>query len=303
MTNITSLDLNLLKALDALIDTRSVTLAAARLGLSQPAVSGMLARLRDVFGDPLFVRAQRGLLPTPRAIALAEPLRQTLSQIEGLVQPEAFDPATTEGMLRIAATDYAQAAVILPLLQVLRRIAPGLRVAVRPITSDFAADLASGSLDFALVTPDMAADTLRSRKLFEETYVCILRDGHPQADRLDLDAFCALDHAIMSHDGTQFRGATDLALDRIGRSRRVVATLPSFLVLLSLVRGSDAIALVPRRLTKAMEGIVVRQPPLPVMGFTKIAVWHERMQHDPAHAWVRERLAEIASEPGGQEFH
>lgn len=98
----------------------------------------------------------------------------------------------------------------------------------------------------------------------------------------------------MSHDGTQFRGATDLALDRIGRSRRVVATLPSFLILLHLVRGSDTIALVPERLTKGMEGIVIRRPPLPVMGFTKIAVWHERLQHDPAHAWIRERLAEIA---------
>ena len=291
MPNILSLDLNLLKALDALIDTRSVTLAAARLGLSQPAVSGMLARLRDVFGDPLFVRAQRGLLPTPRALALAEPLRRTLAELEALVKPAVFDPAVAVGTLRLAATDYAQTALVLPLLRLLRQQAPGLRVAVRPVSGDFADDLASGALDMALVTPQMAPETLRARRLFEETYVCILRAGHPEADRLDLDGFCALDHAIMSHDGTQFRGATDAALESVGRRRNVVATLPSFLVLMNLVRGSDTIALVPRRLVEGAQGLVLRAPPIAVPGFTKIAVWHERLHHDPAHAWMRDRLA------------
>lgn len=294
MNNISKLDLNLLKALDALIDTKSVTLAAASLSLSQPAVSGMLARLRDIFGDPLFVRTQRGLLPTPRALALAEPLRHALSQIETLVQPAAFDPGATKGTLRIAATDYAQTAMLLPLLQVLRQHAPALRVAVRPVEAGFADDLAGGKLDIALVTPEMAPDNLRARKLFDETYVCILREGHPDADALDLDRFCALDHAIMSHDGTQFRGATDIALERIGRSRQVIATLPSFLVLISVVQASDTIALVPRRLVQNAQGIVLREPPFAIPGFTKIAAWHERMHHDLAHSWIRARLAELA---------
>lgn len=294
MTNIASLDLNLLKALDALLDTRSVTLAAARLGLSQPAVSGMLARLRDVFGDPLFVRAQRGLLPTPRALSLAVPLRRALAELEGLVKPVAFDPATATGPVRIAATDYAQAALVLPLLRLLRRQAPGLRVAVRPVEAGFVDNLAAGTLDLALVTPQMATNSLRARRLFDETYVCILREGHPDANGLDLDRFCALDHAIMSHDGTQFRGTTDTALDAVGRSRNVVATLPSFLVLMNLVRGSDTIAMIPRRLVDGAEGLVLRDPPIAVPGFTKVAVWHERMHHDPAHAWMRDRLAGLA---------
>lgn len=291
MTNIAGLDLNLLKALDALIDTRSVTRAADRLGLSQPAVSGMLARLRDVFNDPLFLRTQRGILPTPRAEALAAPVKRMLTEIETLLQPAAFDPATVQATVRIAATDYAQTAVILPLLRILRTQAPGLRIAVQPVDAGaFPTQLESGQLDLALVTPEMAPDTLRARRLFDENYICILREGHPAADNLDLDQFCTLDHAIMSHDGTRFRGATDHALERLDRSRRVIATVPSFLVLIELVRQSDTIALVPQRLTRNVSGIVTRPPPLTVAGFTKIAVWHERLQHDPTHIWLRQRL-------------
>lgn len=293
MANITTIDLNLLKTLDALIETRSVTHAANRLGLSQPAVSAMLARLREVFGDPLFVRAQRGLLPTPRTEALAEPLKRMLSDAEALLQPAAFNPAAARGTLRIAATDYAQAAVVLPLLQALRAAAPGLRVAVQPVESTFPAQLANGTLDLALVTPEMSPDTLRARHLFDERYICILREVHPALDALDLDRFCALDHAIMSHDGTRFRGATDDALDRLGRSRNVIAAVPSFLVLMDLVRRSDTIALVPQRLARGAPGIVTRPAPLAIEGFTKIAVWHERLHYDPAHAWLRQQIAEL----------
>lgn len=292
MSNINGLDLNLLKALDALIETRSVTRAADRLGLSQPAVSGMLARLRDVFGDPLFLRTQRGILPTPRAEALAAPVRRMLGEIETLVQPVSFDPATAQATLRIAATDYAQTAVILPLLWVLRREAPGLRLAIQPVdVRAFPAQLETGLLDLALVTPEMAAETLHSRRLFDESYICILREGHPAADMLDLDRFCTLDHAIMSHDGTRFSGTTDHALASLGRTRRVIATVPSFLVLIELVRQSDTVALVPQRLTRNVGGIISRPAPLTVTGFTKIAVWHERQQHDPAHIWLRQRLS------------
>lgn len=298
MPDINSLDLNLLKTLDALIETRSVTRAADRLGLSQPAVSGMLARLRDTFDDPLFLRTQRGILPTARTDALADPLRRALAELAAVLQPVAFDPATAQGTVRIAATDYAQAAVVLPLLQILRSEAPGLRVAVQPVdVGAFADQLEAGRLDLALVTPEMAPDTLRARRLFDEDYICILREGHPAADALDLDRFCELDHAIMSHDGTRFLGATDRALDRLGRSRRVVASLPSFLVLIDLVRRSDTIALVPRRLADEAPGVVRRPAPLAVEGFTKIAVWHERSHHDPAHEWVRKRLAATGQRP------
>ncbi|MEG0004184.1 LysR family transcriptional regulator, partial [Comamonas sp.] len=131
-TNIKNLDLNLLKALDALLDERSVTRAAERLSLTQPAVSGMLTRLRESFDDPLFVRTQRGIAPTLRAQALAGPLKELLCNAEALLRPQGFDPATAQMTLRIAATDYALQAVVLPFLAVLRKRAPGVCVAVVP---------------------------------------------------------------------------------------------------------------------------------------------------------------------------
>ncbi|WP_395392976.1 LysR family transcriptional regulator [Novosphingobium sp. BL-8A] len=295
--DIRGLDLNLLKALDALLETRSVTRAAERLGLTQPAVSGMLTRLREAFHDPLFIRAQRGVLPTPRAEALAGPLKAALRDIEVLLQPDAFDPASAEMTISIAATDYAQRVVILPFLTALRRIAPGIRVSIRPVDmATLARDMEQGQLDFALITPEMAPEHLRARRLFEERYVCAMRHGHPATRRpLDLDAFCALDHALMSHDGTQFHGATDRALDAIGRSRRVVLSAPNFSFVLDLIRASDTCAVLPERLVRGLEGLCLRDPPIAVPGFTKLLAWHERTQQDPAMVWLRERLAERAA--------
>lgn len=132
MENIRHVDLNLLAVLDALLDELNVTRAAARLGYTQPTVSGMLRRLRDVLGDPLFVRAQRGLLPTPRAQALALPLKQWLADSRQLVAPDKFDPATSQETFSISSNDYMQHALLVPFVASLRREAPELRLAVTP---------------------------------------------------------------------------------------------------------------------------------------------------------------------------
>ncbi len=296
MSDIKDVDLNLLKALDALLETRSVTRAAERLGLTQPAVSGMLTRLRDTFDDPLFIRSQRGVLPTRRAEALAVPLRQALIDMQALLAPQAFVPAKAAMTVTMAATDYAQKAVLLPFMALLRREAPDIRLSIRPVAlSILGQQMEGGDLDMALITPDMALDTMRSRRLFDEHYVCVMRKGHPAADaRLTIDRFCSLDHALMSHDGSKFRGATDAALAQIGRSRRVVAVVPSFLVLIDLVRHSDLVAMVPSRLVAGTKDLLVRRPPLTVPGFTKVLTWHERLQSDPAQKWLRDRLASCA---------
>ncbi|GAB3129364.1 LysR family transcriptional regulator [Novispirillum itersonii] len=292
MNDIKSLDLNLLKALDALLETRSVTRAAERLGLTQPAVSGLLVRLRDVFGDPLFIRSQRGVVPTPRAEALGVPLRQALRDIQSLLTPEAFVPAQAAMTVTVAATDYAQTAVLLPLMLLLRQEAPGIRIAVRPVDpSGLGSQMECGHLDMALITPDLAAETMRQRVLFHEHYVCLMRKGHPVADTpLTVERFCALDHALMSHDGSKFRGVTDVALEGLGLSRRVVAVVPSFLVLIDLVRRSDLVAMVPGRLATGVKDCVMVPPPVPVPGFTKVLTWHERLQADPAQQWLRDKL-------------
>lgn len=291
MRDIRSLDLNLLKTLDALLDEGSVTRAAARLALTQPAVSGMLTRLRDSFDDPLFVRAQRGVVPTPRALALALPVKRVLGEIEALLQPDTFDPRTANLMLSIAATDYAQRSIVVPFLAALREQAPGVRVAVRPVEdARVTGQLEGGELDLAILTPDTAHAGLHARHLYDEQYVCVLREGHPAAGALTLERFCALDHAIVSYSGGGFRGVTDSALAQLGRARRVCLSVTSFLVLLEVLRSSDLIAVVPRRLLTGANGLQQVEPPLAIPGFSKIAAWHERTHHDPAHRWARALL-------------
>ncbi|MBC2666923.1 LysR family transcriptional regulator [Novosphingobium flavum] len=294
--DIRSLDLNLLKALDALLIECNATRAAERLGLTQPAVSGLLARLRDAFGDPLFVRGQRGMLPTERALQLAGPVRQVLEAAEALLQRPAFVPAEADMTLTLAATDYALQAVVAPFLVRLRVEAPGIRVAALAADSlALQARFDTGDLDLALTTPQTALPALHARTLFEEDYVVALREDHPDAAApLGLDRYCALDHALVSLAGGGFAGVADAALAGLGRSRRVVLSVSSFLVLAGILRSTDLIATVPRRLLRDMPGLAIRPLPLPVPGFTKIAVWHERTHRDEGHRWLRGLLFETA---------
>ncbi|MFY3383332.1 LysR family transcriptional regulator [Paracidovorax sp. MALMAid1276] len=288
--DIRAMDLNLLKALDALLDERSVTRAAQRLSLTQPAVSGMLTRLRESFDDPLFVRTQRGITPTLRAQELAAPVKELLGGIESLLQPQAFDPATAQMTVQLASTDYALQAVVVPFLAKLRRRAPGVRVAVVPAQHlPVYERLERGDIDLALISPENTAPDLYARHLFDERYVCVMRAGHPDAQggALSLDRFCALDHALISYTGGSFCGVTDEALARLGRSRRVVLSITSFLVLPEILRKSDLIAVVPQRVVADARGLAVLEPPLPIPGFVKTAAWHERTHRSPGHRWVR----------------
>ncbi|QCP62379.1 LysR family transcriptional regulator [Pantoea sp. SO10] len=296
-TDIRTLDLNLLKALDALLDERSVTRAAERLSLTQPAVSGMLTRLRECFDDPLFTRTQRGIIPTLRALELAQPVKTILAEVGELLQPKAFDPSSADITIKIAATDYALRAVVVPFMAALRLQAPGIRVAVLPVNNEqLTAQFERGDIDFALITPDTAPADLHARSLYDEDYVCLLREGHPlaQPNALTLDSFCAQDHALVSYVGGSFSGVTDKSLAALGRTRRVTLSVCSFLVLPEILRVSDLISVVPRRLTHNLPGLSVLQPPLPIQGFNKIVVWHERTHRDAGHCWLRELLFSIA---------
>jgi DNA-binding transcriptional LysR family regulator len=295
MSNLRTIDLNLLKVFDALIDEGSVTRAAARLSLTQPAVSGSLTRLREGFNDPLFVRTRRGIVPTTHALALAAQVKRVLSEVEAMLQPASFDPALATLTISIAATDYAQRAVLVPFLAVLRARAPGIRVSVLPANPELVqTQLERGELDLALMTPETTSPDLHSQVLFDEHYVCALREGHPYASpkRLSLARFCSLDHAIVSYSGGAFRGATDEALARVGRTRRVSLSVPCFLVLPEILRTSDLIAVAPSRLIAGSPGLVAMAPPVDIAGFTKIVTWHDRTHNDPAHAWVRAVLLE-----------
>ncbi|MDR9891915.1 LysR family transcriptional regulator [Pseudenterobacter timonensis] len=294
--DIRTLDLNLLKTLDALLDERSVTRAAARLSLTQPAVSGMLNRLRDYFDDPLFIRAPHGIVPTARAQALAAPVKRILAEIDLLLQPVTFDPLTARLTFTIAATDYALRAVVVPFIAALKLRAPDIRVRVVPVEPErLLARLEQGSVDLALLTPHTTPEELHSRALYDERYVCMMRADHPDAGApLSLDRFCALEHVLVSYEGESFHGVTDDALADRGRERRVGLSVSSFLVLPEVLAISDMIAVVPARMAENRPGMFVCETPLPVPGFTKSMAWHGRAHRHPAQAWLRGLLLETS---------
>jgi len=295
----TRLDLNLLVTLEALLAERNVTKAAARLALSQPAVSAQLARLRGVFDDPLLLPAQRGMTPTAKALELHEPLRQALDQVRAAVATHrTFDPATARATIAIAASDYLQAAVLQPLVLDLRRRAPGVRVALRNIDALQLEDqMARGAVDLALLTPDAAPKSLRSRKLFDERYVLIARLNHPTVrKRLSTEQFAALEHVVVSPRGGGFTTGVDTALAAMGHKRSVVLSAASFLFVPEIVAHSDFVALVPRRLVQdRADRLQVVECPFPVTGFSISLLWHERNHGHAAQRWVRESLIEATA--------
>lgn len=299
MRDIRRIDLNLLVALDALLEERSVTRAAKRLALTQPTVSAMLARLRKLFGDPLFVRTQRGIHPTPRALALAPALKEWLAEAHTLVAGERFDPASARITASLAANDYIQSALIVPFLQKLRRLAPNAQIGLRSTQlPDVTAMLADGALDLCVTnTRELPSRDLPSRVLYDERYVGVVRQGHPlKAKRpVSLDDFCRFPHVMVSPTEGQFVGPTDEALARVGRARRVAVSAPGFLILPEILKADDLIAVVPERLLPARtDGLRTFDLPLEVPGFTVLLIWHRRSQNDPAHRWLRELLATTA---------
>ena len=293
MNNIHRLDLNLLVTLDTLLAERHVTRAAARLHLSQPAVSVQLARLREAFGDPLLIPGPRGMLPTARAEALREPLREALAGLQAAVAPAAaFDPAAAEATWTIAATDYSGLAVVVPTLARLRGAAPGTRLAILESPPKRVAGLAeAGEIDLGLQTMERIAPSLHAHKLFDERYVLVARKDHPKLRRKpSLATFCALEHVLVSPDGGGFSGVTDTALAALGRRRRVVLSLPHFIGAMSAIASSDLVAMLPQRLLAGRADLQAFAPPLDVPGFTMGMCWHERRHRDPGHRWLREQV-------------
>ncbi|GBQ89475.1 LysR family transcriptional regulator [Asaia krungthepensis] len=308
--DIERLDLNLLATLDVLLAERNVTRAARRLAISQPALSTRLARLRAVLGDPLLLPGPRGMIPTERALALHKPLRAALDAVRDVVAVASrFDPMTASATVTIVASDYVQYAVLFDLVRHLRDVAPGIRVAWRSAAQRSGLELfEQGDADLYLTIPDDIPDGLRQTPLFDETYVLIARAGHPEVQGSPgLDLFCRLDHILVSPAGGGFAGATDIALAAMGRERRVVLSVPGFLMVPEIVARSDMVAIVPRRIVAARRlPLAVLQPPLAVPGFTIAMAWHDRTAMHPLYRWMRETIVSVvrrASGDDGKRFH
>ena len=290
------IDLDLLVALDALLAERNVTRAAARLQLSQPALSARLARLRVLFDDPLLIPAARGVTPTAKALELEEPLRAALHQVRGVVAvARGFDPRKDPVTLHIAASDYTQTAVLIDFALAIRQRAPRARIALHALDlTELESQLELGAVDLALLNAANAPAALHARPLFQETYVAITRKGHPLARRaLTAQAFTRLEHIIVSPRGGGFTTPVDGALESRGLHRNTVVSASSFLFVLEMVARSNLVALVPRRLvSRHRHQLRIHEPPIPVDGFTILMAWHRRAHHDPGQKWIRQQLLE-----------
>jgi len=289
------LDLNLLVTLDVLLAEQNVTRAAERLHFSQPSVSVQLAKLRDIFGDPLLLPGPRGMRPTARAESLREPLREALASLERAVSPEAaFDPATADNTWRIAATDYTESTVLLPALSGLRAAAPHTRIAVLEIMPQRLAKQAeNGEIDLAfhITSPETAG--FHQQVLYTESYVLVGRKDHPKLKRRPtLAQFCALEHVIVSPDGGGFAGPTDAALATLGMQRHVALSVPHFLFVRSVLATTDLVSMQPLRLAKHWPELRSVAPPVDVPGYEMSMYWHERVHRDPAHRWLRDFIAQ-----------
>ncbi|WP_174355057.1 LysR family transcriptional regulator [Serratia proteamaculans] len=301
INNLKRVDLNLLVTLEVLLTERSVTRAAARLNLSQPSVSIQLAKLREIYHDPLLLPGSRAMLPTPRALGLLTPLRQTLADLGRLVAPEQpFDPLRAEMTWQLAAADAAEYAILLPMLPKLRLAAPQSRLAIREASpKNMSRDLADGVIDLGFLAREEAPAELRHRQLFHENYLLVGRHDHPLLQTPpSLEQFCQLEFVMVSQDGGGFRTQIDTLLEAQGLTRRVVMSLPHFLFIPTLLARSDMVAMLPSRMLGELLGSLRTCPvPLELPGYDMVMVWHERSHLDPAHSWLREQVVAALEQP------
>lgn len=299
--NLAGVDLNLLVALDALLSERSVTRAARRVGLSQPAMSHSLARLRALLDDPLLVRAGAMMEPTPRAEAMAAPLREALATLaETLGAGARFDPATARWSARVASVDYATFVLLPPLMERLGARAPGVDLWCVTPPDDPMAALHRGDVDLGLTVlrPGDSLDGIGQRMLFEERFVCLVRKGHRLTrGRLTLARFAAAEHALIAPRGGR-GGVVDDLLTGLGVKRSVRLALPHFLVAPHVVARTDLVLTVAERVARTMAAslpLTVLEPPLALPGFAVSLVWSARRTADPALSWLRGELEHAAA--------
>jgi len=292
------LDLNLLVPLRTLLNERHVTRAAEELGISQPAISASLARLRTLFGDQLLVRGPKGLTLTSRGEALRDRLDELVAIVEQMTAlPAEFVPGTSRRSFTLIGTDFIESTLLPSLMAVLAAEAPNIQIVFRgPDPKNIEASLAEGTLDLAIgYLPDVAQSLVKAT-LFEEPFVCIARSGHPAlTDGLSLNHYVELPHVqALMRDGTMYADAIDIALATSGLARRIALWEPSFLAIPQVVARTDLISTLPRRIANEAVRclpIVVHDLPVSLPKADFAMYWHQRSRDDAGHRWLRQMIA------------
>ena len=297
MTNIRTIDLNLLIVFDALFDERSVTRAANRLAVTQPTVSGSLKRLRHTFSDQLFLRTSHGVLPTPRAEALAAPVKALLANVQTLVASQAFDPATSEATVRVCGGDYVQHVIFGPLIEAIRKAAPKIKVLAspRPVAGALAELFARGEMDIVISARDTLLPELTARLLYREHYICVGRKKHPlNKHRISLKQLCAFDHLLVSPSGDRFSNVIDSILEKQSCRRRVGTVVPTYPLMFDILDRHDFLTFIPEGLLRERKfDLKVFKTDLAVPPVDVLASWHPRLNGDAKHRWLRELLVKV----------
>jgi len=292
-------DLNLIRVFVAIFETRSVTQASERLGVSQPSVSHALARLREFYGDRLFARGAQGLVPTATAERLFEQVNVALGAIEGTLEArQQFDPASSTRRFRIATSDIGALFFIPPLLRRFLAAAPRLQAEFVQLSETVMDDLATGALDLALGNLPHLHEHTREASLFSERYVCLVSAGYPTAETgLELTEFLQARHVMVTapNSGHAF---IDGALAQRGVRRNIVALVPQFSALPSLVESTDLMVIMPSRVANLFAGqgrLKVVDIPVALPEFKVCMHWHARSESSPAHEWLRDEVVQNLS--------
>ena len=293
------LDLNLLLVFHHLLREKRVSAVATVLGMSQPAVSSALGRLRTSLGDELFLRTQHGMAPTPYALQLAEPVATSLDGLQQALNVRAsFNPSTSQRSFTLAMTDVGEMYFLPVLMDALAQSAPGVTLNVVAVTSaSLGADMASGRTDLALgLLPQLQAGFFQ-QALFRQPYVCLMRKAHPlaAAPQLTLHDFAAASHVRVIAAGTG-HGRVDEALERQGLQRRIRLTVPHYVALGDVLQHANLIAVVPERFAQCIAkpfDLVMRDLPIKLEDSAIQQCWHGRLHRDPGHQWLRQLMRKL----------
>lgn len=293
------IDMDLLLTLNALLDEQNITHAALRLGISQPAMSARLTRLRRVFGERLFIAAPngRGVLPTPRALALRPTLQQVLNGMSALLEPVVFDAATSQRTFVMALHENPALMVGADLFNRIREKAPLARLRfAQPDLDTLSQQMEHGEIDLFIGIGEAVNEGWVGRQLFTDHFVSAQRKGHPRGAReLDLETFCSAAHLLVSSAGDPFVGIVDRTLAKLGSSRQVVMSTQSYATAPALVAGTDLLCTLPRRLLKQFAtSLDLFEPPIDLPSLSLNAYWHPRNHEDAANIWLREQVLQVA---------